>query len=70
MVEKENRKEGDSVGDPALCTVCEMAVIWIQNQLRQKGTKERVLNYINQVKLFWDYKASVMCSKLLNKIVY
>ena len=52
MVEKENRKEGDSVGDPALCTVCEMAVIWIQNQLRQKGTKERVLNYINQVKLF------------------
>lgn len=48
VVERENRKEGVSV-DPVLCTVCEMAVIWFQNQLRQQGTKEKVLNYVNQL---------------------
>ncbi|GMN44125.1 hypothetical protein TIFTF001_013305 [Ficus carica] len=48
VVERENRKEGVSA-DPALCTVCEMAVIWFQNQLRQQGTKEKVLNYVNQL---------------------
>ncbi|KAG6511228.1 aspartic proteinase oryzasin-1-like [Zingiber officinale] len=33
----------------AMCTACEMAVVWMQNQLRQNATEERVLNYINQL---------------------
>ncbi|XP_030504167.2 aspartic proteinase [Cannabis sativa] len=49
MVDKENREEGVSAKDPALCTVCEMAVIWAQNQLKQKGTKEKVIHYINEL---------------------
>ncbi|PON75817.1 Aspartic peptidase [Trema orientale] len=49
VVEKENRKEGVSAQEDALCTVCEMAVVWVQNQLKQKGTKEKVLNYINEL---------------------
>lgn len=48
MVEKENRK-GVSPEDDLLCAACEMTVIWIQNQLRQKGTKDKVLKYVNEV---------------------
>jgi phytepsin len=35
--------------DDLLCTACEMTVIWIQSQLRQKGTKDKVLQYVNEV---------------------
>lgn len=45
MVEKENVSAGDS----AVCSACEMAVVWVQNQLKQKQTKEEVLSYINEV---------------------
>lgn len=45
VVEKENVSAGDS----AMCTACEMAVIWVQNQLKQKQTKEKVLSYINEL---------------------
>lgn len=48
MVEEENKE----VGDTALCTACEMLVVWVQNQLKQKGTKEKVLNYVNEVSEF------------------
>ncbi|KAJ4721763.1 Aspartic proteinase [Melia azedarach] len=48
VVEKENM-EGLSAGDTALCTACEMTVIWVQNQLRQKQTKEKVLSYVNEL---------------------
>ncbi|XP_009771336.1 aspartic proteinase A1-like isoform X2 [Nicotiana sylvestris] len=47
VVEKEN--EGSSIGEAPLCTACEMAVIWMQNQLKQKTTKESVLEYVNQL---------------------
>lgn len=50
MVEKES-KEGSSVGNSALCTACEMAVVWAQNQLKQKGTKEKVLTYLSEVSM-------------------
>ncbi|XP_059313378.1 cyprosin-like [Lycium ferocissimum] len=51
VVERET--EGSSVGEAPLCTACEMAVVWMQNQLKQKETKERVLEYVDQ-----------LCSKL------
>lgn len=33
----------------SMCTACEMAVVWMQNQLRQNQTEERILDYANQV---------------------
>ncbi|XP_030551707.1 aspartic proteinase oryzasin-1-like [Rhodamnia argentea] len=45
VVEKANKKLGDDV----VCTACELTVIWVQNQLKQKRTKERVLNYVTQL---------------------
>ncbi|XP_010546667.1 PREDICTED: aspartic proteinase A1-like [Tarenaya hassleriana] len=43
VVEREN-----GVNDGA-CSACEMAVVWIQNQLRQNMTQDRILNYINEL---------------------
>ncbi|KAB2018630.1 hypothetical protein ES319_D08G242600v1 [Gossypium barbadense] len=48
VVEKENM-EGLSAGDQLLCTTCQMTVFWIQSQLKQKGTKDTVLNYVNEL---------------------
>ena len=33
----------------AMCSACEMAVVWMQNQLSQNQTQERILNYANEV---------------------
>uniref|UniRef100_A0A0E0PH77 Aspartic proteinase n=1 Tax=Oryza rufipogon TaxID=4529 RepID=A0A0E0PH77_ORYRU len=43
VVDKEN------LGSDAMCSVCEMAVVWIENQLRENKTKELILNYANQL---------------------
>ncbi|GFS29400.1 aspartic proteinase A1 [Actinidia rufa] len=33
----------------AMCTACEMSVVWMQNQFRQNETQDRVLNYVNEL---------------------
>ncbi|XP_072960150.1 aspartic proteinase-like isoform X2 [Typha angustifolia] len=43
-VEKDKKENSD-----LLCTACEMAVVWIENQLRENQTKERILAYANQL---------------------
>ncbi|KAK7259043.1 hypothetical protein RIF29_24637 [Crotalaria pallida] len=46
VTEKEQR---ELKGDTPLCSSCQMLVIWIQNQLKQQNTKDRVFNYVNQL---------------------
>lgn len=48
VLEKGNKEES-SIGDDLLCTACEMLVIWVQNQLKQKKTKEAALDYVNKL---------------------
>jgi phytepsin len=44
------KEQGElSARDTPLCSSCQMLVLWIQNQLKQKANKERVFNYVNQV---------------------
>lgn len=38
-----------SKGNDPGCTVCEMAVVWAQNQLRQNKTREQIDAYLNQL---------------------
>lgn len=45
VVEKEN----GGLQDTVLCEACEMAVVWMQNQLRQSQTKDMVLSYVNKL---------------------
>ncbi|KAL9341364.1 hypothetical protein Peur_064689 [Populus x canadensis] len=48
VVEKEN-KEKSSAGNDLPCTACQMLVIWVQNQLREKATKETAINYLDKL---------------------
>ncbi|CAA3018189.1 aspartic ase-like [Olea europaea subsp. europaea] len=45
-----DEKEGRSSGlRDAMCSSCEMAVVWMQNQLRQNQTQDRILSYVNEL---------------------
>ncbi|KAL3850888.1 hypothetical protein ACJIZ3_012770 [Penstemon smallii] len=45
-----DEKDGRSSGlHDAMCSACEMAVVWMQNQLRQNQTQDRILKYVNEL---------------------
>ncbi|KAK4755829.1 hypothetical protein SAY87_009586 [Trapa incisa] len=46
-----NEKKDVSSGSPrdASCSACEMAVVWMQNKLRQNQTEDQILNYANEL---------------------
>ncbi|XP_057431721.1 aspartic proteinase [Lotus japonicus] len=48
VVDKNERKSFGDFRD-ATCSACEMAVVWIQNQLKQNQTQDRIMNYINEL---------------------
>ncbi|CAH2047999.1 unnamed protein product [Thlaspi arvense] len=48
VVDMENTKSPRGLRD-AGCVACEMAVVWIQSQLKQNMTQERIVNYINDM---------------------
>ncbi|KAF5741427.1 Aspartic protease isoform 2 [Tripterygium wilfordii] len=48
MVDKNLDKLSDGLHD-GMCSACEMAVVWIQNQLKRNQTEEQILNYVNQL---------------------
>ncbi|KAI3769674.1 hypothetical protein L6452_00784 [Arctium lappa] len=35
-----------------MCTLCEMAIVWMQNQIRQNETEENIINYVDKVQ--WE----------------
>ncbi|KAL3688630.1 hypothetical protein R1sor_014939 [Riccia sorocarpa] len=41
--------ESQAVGDEVACTVCQMAVVWVQNQLKNNRTKESIQSYLNSL---------------------
>ncbi|XP_028779491.1 aspartic proteinase isoform X2 [Neltuma alba] len=49
MVTETMERGGMSARDDNMCSLCQMAVVWIQNQLKRKVTKEKVIHYINQL---------------------
>lgn len=53
----EDKSREGSVDENALCSFCEMAVLWIQEQLEEQKTKEKILKHV--------YK---LCEKLPNPI--
>lgn len=50
VVDERERKSSGFFQDAA-CQACEMAVVWMQSQLRLNQTQDRILNYINEVSL-------------------
>jgi len=43
------KESSDSVGEDALCTACEMAVVWMKSQLNNAGVKDKVLEYVTEL---------------------
>ncbi|XP_027367478.1 aspartic proteinase-like [Abrus precatorius] len=48
VVDKNERKSSGGFHDAA-CSACEMAVVWMQSQMRQNLTQDRIINYINEL---------------------
>ncbi|KAL0362372.1 UNVERIFIED_CONTAM: Aspartic proteinase A2 [Sesamum calycinum] len=48
VVDKDSNKDSYGLHDE-MCTACQMAVVWIQNQLRRNVTEEKILDYINEL---------------------
>lgn len=48
MVDENAGKSSGGLRD-AMCSACEMTVVWMQNQLRQNQTQERIMDYVNEV---------------------
>lgn len=49
MVDDENLDDSQQTRESPLCTLCDMIVFWVQVQLKQRNTRERILNYIDEV---------------------
>ncbi|CAL9754575.1 unnamed protein product [Musa acuminata subsp. burmannicoides] len=45
----ENKDASAGLHSDGMCHACEMAVVWMQNQLRLNQTQESILNYINEL---------------------
>ncbi|XVE78453.1 hypothetical protein DITRI_Ditri13aG0146500 [Diplodiscus trichospermus] len=48
VVDESVGKSFNGVHD-AMCTACEMAVVWMQNKLRRNETEEQILDYVNDL---------------------
>jgi phytepsin len=48
VVDKRADKSSGSVHD-AGCAACEMAIVWIQNQLKRNQTEDQIMDYVNQL---------------------
>ncbi|XP_010244475.1 PREDICTED: aspartic proteinase A1-like isoform X2 [Nelumbo nucifera] len=48
VVDESNDKSSGGLHD-TMCSACEMTVVWMQNQLRQNQTQDRILNYVNEL---------------------
>lgn len=66
MVDKQ-KEEDSSLNQDVLCTACEMAVVWIENQLRENQTKERMLAYANEVVCFMH--SPILFAYIVNSIL-
>lgn len=44
---------GKSSNGGAMCTACEMAVVWMGNKLRKNETEEQILDYVNSVSYYF-----------------
>ncbi|KAJ9551678.1 hypothetical protein OSB04_015723 [Centaurea solstitialis] len=48
VVDKNNGKSSGGVHDE-MCTFCEMAVVWMQNQIKRNVTEDNIINYVNEL---------------------
>ncbi|XP_071730018.1 cyprosin-like [Rutidosis leptorrhynchoides] len=48
VVDKNNEKSSGGLNDE-MCTFCEMAIVWMQNQLKKNQTEDNIIDYVNEL---------------------
>ncbi|PWA72107.1 aspartic proteinase A1 [Artemisia annua] len=48
VVDKENGKSSAGLNDE-MCALCEMAVVWMRNQIKRNETEDNIINYVNEL---------------------
>lgn len=48
VVDKNEGKSSGGVRDE-MCTFCEMAVVWVQTQIKKNQTEDNIINYVNEL---------------------
>jgi len=48
-VVNENKEKTSSGVNDAMCTACEMAVVWMETQIKKNETEDQILNYVNEL---------------------
>ncbi|KAK9074152.1 hypothetical protein SSX86_006749 [Deinandra increscens subsp. villosa] len=48
VVDKNNGKSSSGLNDE-MCTFCEMAVVWMRNQIKRNVTESDIINYVNEL---------------------
>ncbi|KAG6695327.1 hypothetical protein I3842_09G093000 [Carya illinoinensis] len=48
VVDQSSGKVSHGIHD-AMCPACEMAVVWMQNQIKQNQTQDHILDYVNEL---------------------
>ncbi|KAK9681524.1 hypothetical protein RND81_10G008300 [Saponaria officinalis] len=49
VVDNKSSENSSSRSRDAMCSVCEMSVVWMQNQLQQNATQDRVISYADKL---------------------
>nr|XP_043620507.1 cyprosin-like [Erigeron canadensis] len=45
----ENNGRSSGVDDDEMCNFCQMAVVWMENQIRRNVTEEQIINYVDKL---------------------
>ncbi|KAJ0444652.1 putative phytepsin [Helianthus annuus] len=48
VVDKNSGKSSAGLND-GICTFCDMAVVWMQSQLKRNQTEDSIINYVNEL---------------------
>lgn len=59
VVDQSSGKVSHGIHD-AMCPACEMAVVWMQNQIKQNQTQDHILDYVNEVKHLWYHSCYIL----------
>ncbi|KAL4581346.1 hypothetical protein LXL04_017560 [Taraxacum kok-saghyz] len=49
MIESVVDKNNNGVVHDEMCTFCEMAVVWVQTQIKKNQTEDSIINYVNEL---------------------
>ncbi|CAK9320905.1 unnamed protein product [Citrullus colocynthis] len=68
MVNYKDGRESGGFSD-AMCSACEMAVSWMQDELKQNETQEHIIDYVNEYILKIGEGSAAQCTSGFQPVV-